>query len=305
MKAIIVGAVESTRIAIESVAAMKGFDLAAVVTLPLALEGRHSDFVDLRPAAAAAGAAVIEAPNGNDPAVIDAVSALRPDMGFVIGWSQICGKDLRAALGGDVVGYHPSPLPRLRGRAVIPWTILLDEPITASSLFWIDDGVDSGPILAQRYFHVARDETATTLYARHMTALKALLEDALPKLLDGAPPRRPQDDRFATWCAKRTPADGAVDWRAPAADVERLIRAATRPYPGARTNLAGAQVILWAARPWPEAARHAAKPGQIIQMNETGFAVQCGDGAVWVDDWSAPDEVRLRAHAILGPREAD
>ena len=76
-----------------------------------------------------------------------------------------------------MVGYHPAPLPRLRGRAVIPWTILLDEKITASSLFWIDEGVDSGPLLAQRFFHIAPDETAATLYARHMTALDAMLRE--------------------------------------------------------------------------------------------------------------------------------
>src|SRR3546814_2322762 len=92
--------------------------------------------------------------------VLEAVSALAPDYVFVIGWSQICKPAFRQAAGGQVIGYHPAPLPRLRGRAVIPWTILLDEKITASTLFWIDDGVDSGPILAQRYFHIAPDETA-------------------------------------------------------------------------------------------------------------------------------------------------
>src|SRR3546814_501635 len=125
----------------------------------------------------------------NAPDVLEAVSALAPDYVFVIGWSQICKPAFRQAAGGQVIGYHPAPLPRLRGRAVIPWTILLDEKITASTLFWIDDGVDSGPILAQRYFHIAPDETAAILYRQHMEALDRMLRESLPMIAQGSAPR--------------------------------------------------------------------------------------------------------------------
>src|SRR3546814_5174240 len=81
--------------------------------------------------------------------------------------SDVCSSDL------------PAPLPRLRGRGVIPWTILANEPITAGTLFWIDDGADSGPILEQAFFHVAPDETAASLYARHMRALGEMMPRAL------------------------------------------------------------------------------------------------------------------------------
>src|SRR3546814_4028654 len=106
--------------------------------------------------------------------------------------SDVCSSDL------------PAPLPRLRGRGVIPWTILADEPITAGTLFWIDDGVDSGPILEQAFFHVAPDETAASLYARHMRALGEMMTRALAALATGSPPRLEQDERYASWAAKRT-----------------------------------------------------------------------------------------------------
>ncbi|HBK91291.1 MAG TPA: methionyl-tRNA formyltransferase, partial [Parvularcula sp.] len=150
MKAIVVGAVESTRVTLKALADNPRWTVSAVVTLPASLAGRHSDFVDLEPDARACGAKLIAAPNSNAPDVIEAVRAARADYAFVIGWSQICKPEFRAAAGGQVIGYHPAALPRLRGRAVIPWTILLDERITGSTLFWIDDGVDSGPILAQK-----------------------------------------------------------------------------------------------------------------------------------------------------------
>src|SRR3546814_5778869 len=88
------------------------------------------------------------------------------------------------------------------------WTILADEPITAGTLFWIDDGVDSGPILEQAFFHVAPDETAASLYARHMRALGEMMPRALAALATGSPPRLEQDERYASWAAKRTPEDG-------------------------------------------------------------------------------------------------
>src|SRR3546814_17829006 len=77
-----------------------------------------------------------------------------------MGWSQICGPAFRALFPDRAIGYHPAALPRLRGRAAIPWTILQQEPITAGTLFWIDAGTDTGDIADQQFFHVAPDETA-------------------------------------------------------------------------------------------------------------------------------------------------
>lgn len=302
MRAVIVGAVESTRITLEAVCAARGWEAAALVTLPPDLAGRHSDFADMSAETARAGCPVIHAANSNAPEILEQIAALRPDYTFVIGWSQICGAAFRAAAGGNVIGYHPAPLPRLRGRAVIPWTILLDEKITASSLFWIDNGVDSGPLLGQRYFHLAPDETAESLYARHMQALKALLDEMLPLLAQGNAPRIIQDERFATWATKRTPADGEIDWNRPAAEIDRLIRAVGRPYPGALTYSGSAQLTIWTASDWPDASRHAAIPGQVIIAAEDSFVVACSNGgALKITDWHGP---RPRTHSHLGRKTA-
>ncbi|MGC4249892.1 MAG: formyltransferase family protein, partial [Sphingobium sp.] len=137
MRAVIVGSVESSRVAIEAVARAPGWTLPLVVTLPLSLARRHSDHVDLRPAAEAAGARVIDAPDVNAPDICMAIRDAAPDHVFVIGWSQICREPFMQAAGGGTIGYHPAPLPRMRGRAVIPWTILNEEPITGGTLFWI------------------------------------------------------------------------------------------------------------------------------------------------------------------------
>ncbi|WP_419813922.1 methionyl-tRNA formyltransferase [Glacieibacterium sp.] len=298
MRAVVVGAVESTRIALAALARAADWRVAAVVTLPGELAKRHSDFVDLAPDAAEAGALFIQAADGNAADVVAQVAALDADIGLVIGWSQICREPFASAFRQGLVGYHPAPLPRLRGRGVIPWTILVREPITAASLFWIDAGVDSGPLIGQRYFHVAPGETAGTLYERHMAELAALLDDVLPGLAAGSAARVVQDERCATWAARRTAADGEIDWRAPACDVERLVRAVTRPYPGAFTHSSGERLVVWRSSLWPEATRHSAAPGQVIAITEGSFAVACGDGgAILIDEWQGAPP---RLHARLG-----
>lgn len=301
MRALLIGAVESTRIAAQAIARAPGWTLAAIATLPPHLAHRHSDFVDLTGAAGAANAKLLRAPNINSDDFLAQMAALAPDITLVIGWSQLCGEAFRETARRRVLGYHPAALPRLRGRGVIPWTILLDEKITASTLFWIDEGTDSGPIVAQRYLHVAPDETAGSLYVRHMAALGDLLAETLPRLVAGECPGEPQDDSFATWAARRRPEDGRIDWNRSAAEVERLIRAVGRPYPGAFAGDGDLRVTIWSARRHEDTRRHHALPGQVIGRDGDSFVVRCGDGAaLLVSDFSAPGGRPPALHSMVG-----
>jgi methionyl-tRNA formyltransferase len=300
MRAVLVGAVESTRVALKALAAAQNWEVPALITLPRELSKRHSDFVDLAPDAEAAGARLVAAPNSNAVEILDQVRDIAPDVTFVIGWSQICGRAFLDAASRRVVGYHPAPLPRLRGRAVIPWTILLDEKITASSLFWIDEGMDTGAIISQRYFHVAPDETAASLYARHMDALARMLPGVLDRLARGETSGQPQDERYASWAARRVADDGLIDWTRPADEIWRLVRAVGRPYPGAFTHFGDEKIVIWSAEPWPRAP-HAASPGQVVAYEGEGFVVRCGDGgAVRVTAWEGCSGRMPRMHGRLG-----
>jgi methionyl-tRNA formyltransferase len=300
LRAILVGAVESSEVALAPFTRNPDWTLAAVVTLNGERSGRHSDFVDLEPAAARMGARVIRVDNVNHDASLAAIDAIGADYIFVVGWSQICGPRFLDLAPGRVIGYHPAALPRMRGRAAIPWTILNQEAITAGSLFWIDGGTDTGDLLDQHYFHVSPGETAASLYAKHMEALVAMLERSLVLLARGEAPRRPQDEACATLCARRTPADGRIDWAAPADDVLRLVRAVGRPYPGASTNIGSTPLTIWAAAPAPDAHRHVASPGQIVAVDADSFVVMCGArSAITVNEWSG-SERRPPLHAVLG-----
>ncbi|MFS0850383.1 methionyl-tRNA formyltransferase [Novosphingobium panipatense] len=300
LRAAVVGAVGSTEILLAELSRAEGWEVPLVVTLPPELHGRHSDIVDLAPHAAAAGAELLYVARTNDAATLSAVRAAQPDYVFVVGWSQIVNAEFLNIAARGSIGYHPAPLPRLRGRAAIPWTILLDEPISASSLFWIGEGTDDGDILAQRYFHVARDETARSLYDKHMDALGALLREVLPKLASGQQPRTPQDDRFATWATKRTPADGRIDWQESATSIHRLVRAVGSPYPGAFTTLGSRHLTVSGTRLVSGTERHHAMPGQIVAKIGDSLVVQTGDGLLEITDWTFEDGRSPAIHSILG-----
>jgi methionyl-tRNA formyltransferase len=296
-----VGAVEGSAIAFKSLV-QAGFPAGLLITLPPEAAARHSDFVDLSPLAKSAGSEIVSVTNVNGPVAIEALRAFRPDVVLVIGWSQVCGDVFRSAARIGNIGFHPSALPRMRGRAVIPWTILLGESATAASLFWLDEGVDSGPILLQEPIAVTADETARTLYIKQTNALARMLPRAIELVRTGRAPRIEQDHGLATYCAKRTPDDGLIDWHAPAEETLRLVRAVGEPYPGAFTTCTGRRLIVDAATPFADSDRYIGLPGQVQCHTPDGFVVRCGDGrcvhiTAWRQDQS---DLKPGVHSRLG-----
>ncbi len=278
MRIAFVGAVEGSLVALDALVGA-GATPVLVITLPREASGRHSDFTDLAAPARAAGAAVYCATDINSSETVAALQHEQPDLTLVIGWSQICRGPFRAVARLGTLGYHPSPLPRFRGRAVIPWTILANETETGSTIFWLDETVDSGPIVTQELFAVAPDETARSLYEKHKRALARLVPQAVGTIAGNRGAGRPQDHSLATYCAKRTAEDGLIDWREPAADILRLIRAVGDPYPGAFTFGKGERIVIEAARAFAPQGRYLGMPGQVQSHTEKGFTILCGDGS--------------------------
>jgi methionyl-tRNA formyltransferase len=297
MRTALVGAVESSAVLLRAMIRL-GEPPLLVATLPLANAGRHSDFVDLRPTCAAAGIPVLDAPQVNAPEVVDALRRLDLDHLFVVGWSQIVRPELLAVSRGGAIGLHPAPLPELRGRAVLPWTILLGRTSTGLSLFWLDDGMDTGDILAQEVFPVAPDETAATLYAKHMSALERIADEVIPALARGERRRRPQDHSRASYCAKRTPADGLLDFARPAHEVWTFIRAVGDPYPGAFTFSKGRKLTVWSADLVPQAP-YFGIPGQVQLLEPEGVLVACAEGFVRLRTVQLEGEGRAPARQVL------
>jgi methionyl-tRNA formyltransferase len=303
MRLSLVGAVESTEVALGALLD-RGYD-PLVLTLPPRLGARHSDYVDLAERHRAHRDRIVEIDRIATPDVVHRLEAEAPDVLLVFGWSQLCPPQITSIARHATLGCHPSALPRNRGRAVIPWTILQGATETAMSLFHLVDEVDAGDVVVQVPIPVAPRETARSLYDKQLAALREALGAVLDTLERGdALPRWPQDRTAATWCARRDREDGRIDFRRPAADVDRLIRASAHPYPGAFTTHPASTVRVWAAHDG-DACRHAARPGQIIGVEQTGITVMCGDArAIVLDEWELEGSAtaRLRLHEQLGIR---
>lgn len=277
MRYIFVGTVEGSYHALEEMLT-QGANVVGVFTLAPEYSYRHSDFADLRPLAQRYSVPLWGINHiNNDPEVVAQMRDLRPDYIFIIGWSEIVKRPVLELPTQACIGFHPSLLPQNRGRAVIPWTILQGLRRSGATLFYMDEGVDSGDILTQKAFTVEPDETARTLYNKVIVTLREMIREVLPLMENGNPPRYPQDHSKATYCAKRTPADGLIDWQWPAERIWTLIRAVGEPYPGAFTFHRGRKLIIWEAT-FIGAAPYYGVPGQVQAINQDGVLVQCGDG---------------------------
>ena len=193
------------------------------------------------------GVPLVKARNVNNEDALAAIEAAGLDWLFIIGWSQIARERVLAAPRLGVLGMHPTLLPEGRGRAAIPWAILKRLEKTGVTLFKLDTGVDTGEILDQVEIPLRPDSDASELYAKVDAAHVALMKSAYPKLVAGTLQARPQDDSRATEWPGRKPEDGRIDLQGSAADAECLVRAVTRPYPGAFFERDGRRVIVWKA----------------------------------------------------------
>jgi methionyl-tRNA formyltransferase len=161
----------------------------------------------------------------------------------------------------------------------------------------LDDGIDSGDVLLQRHFSVSPDETARTLYDKHVSNIAQMVPEAVRLVRSGTPPRLPQDHAKATYCAKRTREDGLIDWQQPAATILRLIRAAGDPYPGAFTYFDDQAVTIVDAISGPQPSRYIGLAGQVQAIEDGHFVVRCGDSnCIVVTRWQGTSSSSPRLH---------
>ena len=279
-------------------AAEAGAEIVGIVTLPGPIDPNRSGQCSFDDMAARYDAALVETRDVNGLDTLNALRKLEPELVFVVGWSQLVHDPFVAVAREGVFGMHPTLLPRHRGRAPIPWAILTGLARTGVTLFEIVDATpDSGAIVGQVVIDIAPDETATTLFARLADAHVELTREFVPQLIARTAPRFPQDPTRASSWPKRVPADGIIDWETRAPYLDDLVRAQTRPYPGAFTFLGDDKVIVWGARAveLPEAS----PAGTVVDVRDDGPVVACGEGGLLLEEIQT-DAGELTVGARLG-----
>lgn len=292
MKSIIVGSVGSSRLVLEEMIRMK-FPVAMVFSLDEAYSNNVSGYYPIHEIAEKHNIPYRKFENINDPENVTTIKSINPDYIFVIGLSQLVGREIIESAKKGVIGYHPTPLPKFRGRAAAAWQILLGVRESKSTLFFINEGIDSGDIIGQEEYIIEDTDYVADVGRKSKSALKRLLNKVLPKLLDGSIEPIKQNEEEATYLLKRTPEDGLIDWDQPAEKIQRLIRAVSKPYPGAYSMYDGRhKVIFWKAD-YFENNKYIGIPGQIAFKTSEYIDIVCKDGLLRVYEYEVENDINL------------
>ena len=174
------------------------------------------------------------------------------------------------------IQYHPSLLPWHKGPSSINWPIIMGRKKTGLSIFWPDNGLDTGPILMQKEVEIEADDTLGSVYFNKLYPLgvEAMME-SIELVRDGNAPREVQDaddGSYEGWCRKE---DVLVDWNKSSDEVYNLIRGAN-PQPGAWTTFNGVEVKIFDSR----IADGIGAAGSVLAVDDAGVRVATADGAI-------------------------
>ena len=291
MRVALMGGVSSSYCALRALIDA-GVTITGVLGLDESRAEKVSDYRSLRSLAQEAGLPFLSFVKVSEPEVESFLRDASPDLFFVIGLSQLVPDALINVARHGGVGFHPTMLPKGRGRAPVAWTILLGGR-AAVSLFYLVDEPDAGDLLAQREVPVLPDDYSEDLIARTNDVLADVVKELAPRIIAGDLPRIPQDHSQATFYEKRTPADGLIDWTRSTDDIYRLVRAAGRPYPGAFGYLPdGRKVTIWRACPADpkQAIDTTARPGTVLaSTGGDNTLIRTGDGAILATEMEGDD----------------
>ena len=224
------------------------------------------------------------------------IVAIPLDVLVVVAYGLILPRSMLEWPTRGCINIHASLLPRWRGAAPIQRALLAGDRETGITLMWMNQGVDTGPIIARHPVAIAARETGGTLHDKLAAVGARAIVEALSTLRRGGHlPAEPQPEKGATYAAKLSSAETMIDWSASADAIDRSVRAFD-PAPGAQTNLASAALKIWEASPLPG---HLGAAGVIVRADAAGIVVACGQGALNVKQLQRAGGKRMPAAAFL------
>lgn len=215
-----------------------------------------------------------------EPQVHEAYSTLKPDLAILAFVTDIIPEKLLAVPSLGTICYHPSILPRHRGASAINWALIQGDTRTGLTIFWVDKGIDTGPILLQKEVEIKPEDTTGSVYFNKLfpMGVDAMVE-AVELIEKGKAPRIPQDDSKATYeppCDDRV---ASVNFEKPIRDIYNLIRGCD-PQPGAYTTYQGEKVRFYEVKMFPSAIHK--QPGEIVSIEEGYVQISMKGGSIQI-----------------------
>lgn len=272
------------------------YEVVGVVTQPdrAAGRGRSLKPPPVKLLAQELGLEVLQPERLRAPEAVEALRRLAPDLIVVAAYGQILRPEVLSLPPFGCLNVHASLLPRWRGASPIQHAILAGDDETGVTIMKMDEGLDTGPILAQRAIPIAAEETAGSLAERLAQLGADLLLEILPAYLSGKIQPQPQPAEGVTYAPLLKKEDGRLDLTRPAEELSRQVRAFS-PWPGAFIEWQGALLRILRARPSLEES-----PGPGIRLKVQGrAALGTGQGILILEEVQPAGRNRMSSQAFL------
>jgi methionyl-tRNA formyltransferase len=269
---------------LEALAQAEGVDVALVVTNPARPAGRGSKLTSTPVAdmARRLGLPLAETESTRDKGFLERLDSITPDAIVVVAYGELLSSDVLRVPRLGSLNLHFSVLPRWRGASPVQHAILAGDSVTGVTVMLMDEGLDTGPVLARGEVAIRSDDDAGSLGERLATLGAEMVLEVIHGVAIGEPfSPSPQEGSVSpsfgpSFAPKFGPADRVVDWRQPAGAIVRRIRAFA-PDPGATTTWRGEDFKLLRAE---EAGSKEGDPGTVMEADRNSVTIAAGSGAV-------------------------
>jgi methionyl-tRNA formyltransferase len=272
-------AVPTLRRLLDQAGAPASHEVVAVVSQPDRPKGRGHRLAPTptKELAAASGVAVLQPERLKDEAFLREITALSPDLGVVAAYGRLLPDQLLSIFSLGLINVHASLLPRWRGAAPVHRAVIAGDRETGITIMRVVKELDAGASFKKVRRPIGPDETSVEVeWALADIGADALIE-VLQEIASGRAHETPQDASLATYAAKITKAEGAVEWSLPAERLHNLVRG-LQPWPLVSGRIGGARMLIH--RTALTSALSPDAPGTIVRAEPERFEVAAGDGRV-------------------------
>jgi len=226
-----------------------------------------------------------------------ALTNLKADIMVVVAYGMLLPKAILDTPRLGCINVHGSILPRWRGAAPVERSMLAGDKETGVTIMQMDEGLDTGDMLYKVTTPITQTDTAASLFERLATiGSEALIETLALFQKDSIAPEQ-QDDTLATYASKLQKTEGAIDWNAPASEIELKIRALS-PRVAVTFKMADEAIKLLAC----EIVQQSGQPGEILPSDKKSIVVACGEGAIKIKQLQLPGKKPMDSAAVLNSK---